>query len=53
MVMGVESHPDADDPALVLFGLSNAVILSKPFSSFIGLSCPVHPKSVRVLPHFD
>lgn len=35
MVMGVESHPDADDPALVLFGLSNAVILSKPFSSFI------------------
>lgn len=34
--MGLEAQPDDDPDVLPPAGLSNAVILSKPFSSFIG-----------------
>lgn len=37
VVMGMESQPNLD-PALPPSGLCNAVILAKPYSSFIGAS---------------
>ena len=44
VVMGMESQPNLD-PLLPPSGLCNAVILSKPYSSFIGAACPARAKS--------